>query len=84
LSGAAIDHGCAVGRRHARADAGRGSWTNDARNGPLEGWIGRCQLNELAWRFRDLLIYLAKGVANDPTFSATRWSDDASLFDTCS
>lgn len=33
--------------------------------------LGLGDINELAWRFRDSIIYLTKGVPNEPSFSAT-------------
>jgi fermentation-respiration switch protein FrsA (DUF1100 family) len=37
--------------------------------------LGLGDLNELGWRFRDSIIYLTKGVPNEPTFSVLALAD---------
>jgi alpha-beta hydrolase superfamily lysophospholipase len=46
--------------------------TDDAVKGRLEGIVavGLPDKNELGWRFRDSVIYVTKGVPNEPLFSA--------------
>jgi pimeloyl-ACP methyl ester carboxylesterase len=37
--------------------------------------LGLPDQNELGWRFRDSIIYLTKGVPDEPSFSALEWAD---------